>query len=648
MRWTPASLVLLGVLACSALLHWLAVRSMHGPWIVPDEVIYGLRAYTVWHDGPASLLHGAGAGYGLLYPVVAGVPLSLGRTTQSYTLLKAVQPVVVSLAVIPVFAYCRRLMPARWALVAAGLTAASPLLLYSGFVMTEVLFYPLAALTLFAIARAVESGSSRDQAIAVLLVVAAALTRSQAVVFAFVLPAAAVVEAAMSRNPRRLRLFWPSIMVLALGVAAVGLVPGLVGAYGQTLRGSYPLHAALGLVLDHLAFAAVLVGVLPAAALVVLALDAFRGAERSPAARALIAVTLVTVAVLSLQVGFFAARYSPHLLGRDLTPLPPPLFAVFALWLARGAPRRFVLASVGVYALLALLLLTPWDRLVTPEAFADSFDLIVISKLPWSPLTSLMLFSVVVLLAFLALPRRLAVVVLPAITLATLVASSAVAARDLRNAASVRRLDLVGATPNWIDRAAVGPVAYVYGGEELWTAVWQERFWNRRINEVITLGGARVPGPMPQSPATLPVDGALPTRDEYVVAPDRFAIAGTRVAHLTQVGLDISGLTLWRVDGRPRISFVTNHVLPNGDMTHPATVSIYDCRGGSLELTLLPKATHRLRIRLDGRVVVDRRISGESWSGAIPVPVSRRPRRCVFTIFPDPLLGSTRIAFVRP
>ena len=58
----------------------------------------------------------------------------------------------------PVFAYCRRLMPNTWALVAAALTAAPPLLLYSGFVMTEVLFYPLAALTLFAIARAVETG----------------------------------------------------------------------------------------------------------------------------------------------------------------------------------------------------------------------------------------------------------------------------------------------------------------------------------------------------------------------------------------------------------------------------------------------------------------------------------------------------------
>jgi hypothetical protein len=238
--------------------------------------------------------------------------------------------------------------------------------------------------------------------------------------------------------------------------------------------------------------------------------------------------------------------------------------------------------------------------------------------------------------------------VLPAITLVTLIASSAVAARDLRSVAATRRLDLVGATPDWIDRAADKPVAYVYGGEELWTAVWQERFWNRRIDQVISIGGARVPGPMPQTAAKLRSDGILPTHDTYVVVPDRITIVGTRVAHLPQVGLDISGLTLWKAAGRPRVSTITHGVQPNGDMTHPATVSVYDCRRGSLQLTLLPKATRRLRIRLDRRVVVDRRIGGKFWNVEIAVPASRRARVCTFTIIPDPLLGSTRIAFVRP
>ena len=50
-------------------------------------------------------------------------------------------------------------MPNRYALLAGALTVSSPLLLYTGLVMTEVLYYPLAALALLACARAVETAS---------------------------------------------------------------------------------------------------------------------------------------------------------------------------------------------------------------------------------------------------------------------------------------------------------------------------------------------------------------------------------------------------------------------------------------------------------------------------------------------------------
>jgi hypothetical protein len=142
-------------------------------------------------------------------------------------------------------------------------------------------------------------------------------------------------------------------------------------------------------------------------------------------------------------------------------------------------------------------------------------------------------------------------------------------------------------------------------------------------------------------------NGELPTRDRYVVAPDRFTFVGARVAHLTQTGLDISGLTLWRLSGTPRVSTITNAVQPNGDMTRPATVSVYDCRSGELQLTLIPKATSRLLITLDGHRALDEAIAGDSWTGAVPVPHRAAPRVCQFTIYPEPLLGSTRIAFSR-
>ena len=152
---THVAVALTALIGLSLLVHWLAARRFGGLWIMPDETIYAHRALRLYHEGSLPILGGQGAGYGLLYPVVAGLPLSLGSFATGDAWLKPLQALVVSLAAIPVFVYSRRLMPDAYALVAAALTLASPLLLYSGLVMTEVVFYPVAALALLSVARAV-------------------------------------------------------------------------------------------------------------------------------------------------------------------------------------------------------------------------------------------------------------------------------------------------------------------------------------------------------------------------------------------------------------------------------------------------------------------------------------------------------------
>ncbi len=88
--------------------------------------------------------------------------------------------------------------------------------------------------------------------------------------------------------------------------------------------------------------------------------------------------------------------------------------------------------------------------------------------------------------------------------------------------------------------------------------------------------------------------------------------------------------------------------IPNGDIAGRATVHAFDCAGGSLDLTLLPKATNMLEIELDGNVAMRTHIGGRAvWHGAVHVPATHGPAPCTFTIRPDGLLGSTRIAFVR-
>ena len=498
---THVAVALTALIGLSLLVHWLAARRFGGLWIMPDETIYAHRALRLYHEGSLPILGGQGAGYGLLYPVVAGLPLSLGSFATGDAWLKPLQALVVSLAAIPVFMYSRRLMPDGYALVAAALTLASPLLLYSGLVMTEVVFYPVAALALLSVARAVATGTLRDQAIALGLIVLAILTRTQAVAFIGVFAVAVVVDALLARDRTRLRSFWPVWVVLALGLVAGLARPGLLGAYSTTVQSGYPLGAGLRMTYDHLAYVVVAVGVLPAAALAVLLVEAIRGRERDAHARALLAVTAAAVAILVVQVGFFAARFSQHLLGRDLAALPPLLFCVFALWLARGGPGRVVTAALTAFAVLAVAVLAPWNDLSAVVALPDTFDLALLEHLrPLSPTNVVTVGALVLLALFVLLPRR-ALFVLPVLVLALLTASSVVASNTISGLARDAQADLVGPTRDWIDRAATGDVTYVYDGEGL-NIPYQEKFWNHRITKVVSLRPYKVSGPIGQTTAS--------------------------------------------------------------------------------------------------------------------------------------------------
>jgi hypothetical protein len=323
------------------------------------------------------------------------------------------------------------------------------------------------------------------------------------------------------------------------------------------------------------------------------------------------------------------------------------LFLVFALWLSRGLPRpRWVVAPV-CFAALALLALAPWNKLVIDAALPDSFGSALVFRLRSSvdAATLVTLGALALLVVFLLLPRRVALV-LPALTLALLVAISVSASNLIVARASADQQELLGSPRNWVDRAVNGNVTYLYDGEPEWNSVWQQRFWNNRIAHVVTLPRARVPGPMPQQAVSPTLDGRLAIHDRYIVASDQFAFVGTPIAHHTR-GVDLEGLTLWHLTGPPRLSTITTGVQPNGDIVAPAGITAYGCAGGRLELTLLPKATNVLTVSLDGKPVFRRRIAGlPAWRGSIPVPRSHRGV-CRFTIRGGLLLGSTVRIFER-
>lgn len=614
---------------------------------MPDESIYALRALGFWQHGRLPLFGASGSGYSALYPVFAGGPLTIGSTATGYAILKAVQALVMSLSAWPVYAYTRKLVPEGYALLAAALTLACPLVLFSGFVMTEVLYYPLAALALLASARAIATTLVKDQLIAVVLIAAAVATRVQGVVLLAVFALAIVVDAALGRNRRSIMRFWPIWSLAGAGALVSAVFPGVFGAYESAANGSYSAGPAARLTYDHLGFLILTVGIIPAATLVLSLVEAARDRGADAATRALVAVTVCAVLLVTLQVGTFSSRFSPHLLGRDLAALPPVVFAVFAVWLGRGGPRPRVITSLAGLGVLAVLATVPWNTLATPAALPDSLGIAILldDPLGWSPATVVAVLGAILLVLFVFTPRLelVAVSVVLLLGWATIAASGRVdSATDTAQAA------LVGTPRDWINRNVSSNVTYVYDGDEAsWTVIWEQRFWNPRIDSVVSFVPHFVPGPIEQHQITPPRDGRLPTSDRYAVANDQLQFEGSPIARQSR-GPDQFGLTLWELTQPARISMIVSGTIPNGDINSSATLSAFDCAGGTLQLTLLPKSTNRLEIDLDGRVASIERIGGRSvWHTKVHVPATHGPAPCTFTIRPDGLLGSTVITFVR-
>src|SRR5919204_3706255 len=183
MRRPTRAAVLVGLLvSVSTLLRFWGGSSIPIPWINPDEIIYGKLGQSLWSTGTFRILGRPTEFISLVYPALAGVPLSLGNLERGYHLLKLVQALAMSLTAIPVYLWARSLGARFYAFVAAVLTVAIPGLAYSGLIMTEVAFYPVVLLAAYVLAAALERPTLTRQALFVLACAAAAMTRLQAFV----------------------------------------------------------------------------------------------------------------------------------------------------------------------------------------------------------------------------------------------------------------------------------------------------------------------------------------------------------------------------------------------------------------------------------------------------------------------------------
>jgi hypothetical protein len=667
LRGVRTGWLLAGLIVLSALLRYVAGRGIDGLWIMPDESIYASLGRSLYESGRLAILDGPLAAYSLVYPAIVGLPLALAGPEDGYAILKVIQPLLMSLVAVPVYLWGRALMPRGWALLAAALSLAVPSLLYSGLLMSHVAAYPITVLALWASARALTRPTPVDQLLAVGAIGLAIATRLQALALVPALVTAILLKVALERNPRLALRFAPTgiafaaplLLWLGWRLAHGGHWSSGLGPYASAGTQSYAFDEIMRFVSYHFGAITLVTGVLPVCALALLVVDAALGRERSEAARAYVAITIGTIVWELAEVGAFASENAERLLERDIMTLAPPLFLGFALWLSRGAPRTRLAASVVAVVALVPLVTTPFSRLVGLDALPDSFSIAPLLDLEQrDPSTDIAVVVAVcaagLAAVFVLVPRRF-VAVLPALVLAWLVGASIASTRQVTRAVEKDQLELLGENRHWIDDLVDSDAAYLYGGEIYWTTIWQELFWNEKLRRIFDLSHASVPGPVPQTRLEPGFDGVLRTTDgtaadapRYLVATSEYTFVGTPLRALTQYNLDTRGLTLWRLDAPARLSTALKGIRSNGDIHGLAKIIVYDCRGGRLRLTLLPKTSSSVRVFRDGKLIDTIEFQGEpSWSGTFPVPRSSEPRMCTFELNPSGLLGSTVFLFER-
>ena len=632
--------------------------SLDVPWIAPDEMIYGLVGESLWETGQLSIRGIATPYYSLLTPVLVGLPLTLDDRHTGLALAQGLQALAMSLVAVPVYLWGKRLAGPGWGLAAAALSVAPPALWYGGLLMTEALFYTAMAAALLALARMFETPTLERQGIFGVMLSLAAAVRLQALLLLPALLLAAGLYAWFERSTAIFRR-----LALLLGVVAVGTITlallaltgsgDLLGAYGElasTTPSSSSLLPQLGWHVAALAVMTLGLPLLATAILVVLA--ALRG-ESDARVRAFLAVTTAYVSLLTAQVAVFAVDYLDHVSERYLITALPPLFLGLVVWTGRGAPHPPAVAVPLALVAIALVATLPPSRTGIVSGAHDALTILPLAQTLEPAGEELRLILVGWMLAaagaFTFLSRRLlpAAVALLAVVL---VGISIASVREIDGLATLETARGIGsAEPTWIDDAGGDSVLLFDTGELPSTAIARLAFWNRSIRELVRLEDVPEQA-LPQVPVGIRRDGALThpsgaeMSEQQAVMPATIALEGERIAESPPTEL-ASGSVLWQVAEPLRLVSRRSGFSPIGDFRE-ATVVVYRCGPGQLEVTLLGKDGAPVVVRVSGFPYDTYELEppGSLNLAIRPIVIAGAP--CVFELTSAGLVGSTRVEWV--
>lgn len=656
---TPVAFVVFVVVALVARI-WLG-RKVPTPWILVDELIYSEEAKSFAAGGDFMLRGVAGPDVGKVYPALISPGWAFDSTATSYGVAKAINAAAMTMVVVPVYFWARRLVAPGYAVLAAVLTLALPAFVYSGTLITENVFFPAFVLSCFLLALVLEVPTMPRQAAMLVVFALTVAIRVQGVVLVPILVVASLVKILLdlqaAATPVRLQPVVRALRPFAASLALIGAAALLYVAWkvvhGAPLRSGLGVYAGVGTdvysardalrwVLYHSAEISLAVGVIPLSAFVVLfGLAWRRGARAGPAERAFLATVAAAVFLLVIEVGVFASRFAIRIEERNMFHVAPLLLLALVVWLDRGLPRPPALTAVAAILPGALLLTLPLERLLNVSILSDTFGLIpfyrLISKLNGGFDEMRLVLAAGLLAAgllFAVLSRRWATVAVPLAVGAFLIGSSWVVFGSTRDfARGTDNLVAASANRDWVDdvvgRNEHVPFVFVNSPDVSTESgiLWQTEFWNRSVDRVYGLGAQETSG-LPELIATPDASGRIRVDDSrtprYAVAPLDVELAGSRVATTPR-------LALYRLAGAPRLAATTAGLYADG-WSGPDAEYLRYSPAGQIRVDVSragwrgPDAPGNVRVevaRLSGSVVASRRWvvhSGATRTFAFPAP----------------------------
>ena len=612
----PTWVFLGGLFALSFLYRFQYAIRDPAPWIFQDELAYAELAKSFGSTGEFAIraVEGTG-GFAVLYPILIAAPYALfDSIPDAYNAIRVINCLLMSSTVVPVYFIARRLSPRYLALLAAALSVGLAPITYTGNVMTENAFYPLVALWMLAVFRALERPTLLRQLLVFGIFGLAFLTRVQGVVLlpALVLTVLLVVllDALADREGLFLKRlaanalrFWPTWAVLGLGSVAVVVrqaargasLDQILGAYGGVSSFTYDPAEIAHWLLYHLAELDILLGVFPLAALITMVIWGLRSSQpREIRNFAALAIGVVPIFVL-VGAAYAADPTAERIVERNVFHMAPLAFIALAAWAGWGAPRPWwavapaalfagtltlalplnnFLNGVAVHSTPSLLPIWRWrDRLFSP----DSIDEVVFVA------------AAMAALLFVLIPRELAVAIPIAVLLFYAAGNRPV--EGYTHGASVgSMIGGVGTAPrDWVDRGVgrdTDVATFWWGGTNAIT-FYEGYFFNRSLGRAYTLSGPWDGIVHAFRHSELKPDGRLvhldgrPVRERYVFTDRETRFRGTVVASDPSVGL-----VVYRTDGPLTAVERIDGLFPDRWSGAGFRYKRFDCAPGTLRLSV--------------------------------------------------------------